>query len=103
MGCRRPIYIHAITDGRDTPPKSAGKFIRELESVIEQTKMGRIATVVGRFYIMDRDKRWERTKIAYEALTSADSAPEFESASQAVEAAYKKGETDEFIMPCLIS
>jgi 2,3-bisphosphoglycerate-independent phosphoglycerate mutase len=96
--CARPIYVHAITDGRDTPPQSAQKFISNLENVIKETGMGHIATVVGRFYIMDRDKRWERVEVAYKALTQDDK-NKFNSAKEAVESAYKEKENDEFIKP----
>ena len=96
--CSRPIYIHAITDGRDTPPQSAQTFVNNLEGAIEKSGVGRIATVGGRFYVMDRDKRWDRVEIAYKALTE-EASTKFESAEKAIQNAYAEGETDEFIKP----
>jgi 2,3-bisphosphoglycerate-independent phosphoglycerate mutase len=96
--CERPIFVHAITDGRDTPPQSAQKYVAKLEDSIKKFKIGRIGTVGGRFYIMDRDKRWERVDVAYKSLTIKDS-HSFKSASEAVSDAYEKKETDEFIKP----
>jgi len=96
--CVRPIYIHAITDGRDTPPQSALKFISNLEKVIKETGVGHISTVIGRFYIMDRDKRWDRVEVAYKSLTQ-DDPHKYPSANAAVESAYKENENDEFIKP----
>jgi 2,3-bisphosphoglycerate-independent phosphoglycerate mutase len=110
--CERPIFIHVITDGRDTPPKSALKYVANLEAAIKKTGMGRIATVSGRYYIMDRDKRWDRTELAYRALTSARLTTQgakvsgtfahFPNANAAVQDAYAHGENDEFIKPRLI-
>lgn len=94
----KPVYIHVITDGRDTPPDSGKGFVEELSKKISVTPNVKIATVVGRFYAMDRDKRWDRVEIAYRALTQADG-PEYESAENAIAEAYTKGETDEFIKP----
>jgi len=104
----RPVYIHVITDGRDTPPQSALQYLTDLEKAIAKTKAGIIATVGGRFYMMDRDKRWERTQIAYEALTNDKPSPEFgitkaKNARMAIEEAYAAKETDEFIKPRQIS
>jgi 2,3-bisphosphoglycerate-independent phosphoglycerate mutase len=96
--CQRPIYIHVITDGRDTPPQSALKFITNLGNQIKTTGIGHIATVCGRFYIMDRDKRWERVEEAYKALTERSSI-EFASAELAVKDAYEEKQNDEFIKP----
>lgn len=98
LKCQRPLFVHVITDGRDTPPQSSLTFISNLEKVMKQTGVGRIATVVGRFYAMDRDKRWERTQIAYDAMTQ-EAGVALSSAGEAVEEAYKDGETDEFIKP----
>ncbi|MEQ1877539.1 MAG: 2,3-bisphosphoglycerate-independent phosphoglycerate mutase, partial [Bdellovibrionia bacterium] len=94
----KPVYIHVITDGRDTPPDSGRGYIEELAKKISVVPNIKIATVVGRFYAMDRDKRWDRVETAYKALTE-DSGPEYESAENAVAEAYAKGEGDEFIKP----
>jgi 2,3-bisphosphoglycerate-independent phosphoglycerate mutase len=94
------VFVHAFTDGRDTDPRSGLGFIRELEQDIAGTSV-RIASVCGRYYAMDRDKRWERVKRAYDLLVHGigERAP---SAAWAVEANYVKGITDEFIGPCAI-
>ncbi|MEC7583547.1 MAG: 2,3-bisphosphoglycerate-independent phosphoglycerate mutase [Planctomycetota bacterium] len=93
--------LHAFLDGRDTPPRSAQGYLEEVEGWMTELGTGRIATVVGRYSAMDRDKRWERVQRAYDALTigKGDVA---ESARQAVESAYGRGEGDEFVAPCII-
>ncbi|HEX4923471.1 MAG TPA: 2,3-bisphosphoglycerate-independent phosphoglycerate mutase, partial [Bdellovibrionales bacterium] len=93
----KPVYIHAITDGRDTPPDSGRRYLDELSKRVSVLPNVRIATVVGRYYAMDRDKRWERVEIAYKALT--ETGAEYESPESAIAEAYSKGETDEFIKP----
>lgn len=96
-----PVYLHLFTDGRDAPPKSAIRFIREVEVQCQKIGVGTVATVMGRYYAMDRDRRWERTEKAYIALTEAipRRAP---SALSAIEQAYTEGKTDEFIEPTII-
>jgi 2,3-bisphosphoglycerate-independent phosphoglycerate mutase len=91
------IYIHAFLDGRDTPPKSAGESIRAMEAKLAELGAGKIADLVGRFYVMDRDNRWERVSKAYDLLVHGR--PEFTAASalEGLEAAYARGETDEFV------
>lgn len=96
------VFIHAITDGRDSPPKSALEIIHELEEKIEQNKVGKIASVMGRYFAMDRDRRWERTEKAYLSLTKG-SGLVAANASDAVTAAYNQGKTDEFIEPTTIT
>jgi 2,3-bisphosphoglycerate-independent phosphoglycerate mutase len=98
---KKNIFIHVITDGRDTPPDSGLKFVSDLEAFVKTWPNVKIATVSGRFYPMDRDQRWDRLKIGYDALT-VDSGPKFKTAVEAVKDAYSKGETDEFIKPRLI-
>lgn len=90
----RPM-VHMITDGRDTAPKSALTFIAELESALQDAN-GCIATVVGRYYAMDRDNRWERTETAWQAVVNLEGR-RAESAEQAIQAAYERGHCDEFI------
>lgn len=93
-------YIHAFTDGRDCDPKSGLGFLRELEDKIQGTH-AKIATLIGRYFAMDRDNRWERVKKAYELLTLGRG-ESFASASEALRAAYINNITDEFIEPALI-
>ena len=95
------VYIHCFTDGRDTPPKSAAEHIKSLEKKIEEIGIGEIASVTGRYYAMDRDKRWERTRMAYEMLTEGKGR-RAESATDAIKTAYSEGETDEFIKPTVV-
>jgi len=91
------VFIHAFTDGRDTDPESGLGFIKKLENHL-QTSNGEIATLVGRYYAMDRDKRWERIKIAYDMLLSGNG-KKTNSIVNAIEESYKEGITDEFIKP----
>lgn len=96
-----PVRIHAFTDGRDTPPASAIGFIKQLEADIVACKNVKIATISGRYYAMDRDNRWDRVQLAYDAMVQA-SGKKFASAKEAIEASYANGKNDEFIMPCII-
>lgn len=95
------IYIHVFTDGRDTDPHGAIQYVETLENHISTIQTGRIASVIGRYYAMDRDKRWERVKLAYDLLVNAEGT-QYESATAAIQAAYDAGITDEFIKPCVI-
>ncbi|MDR2621346.1 MAG: 2,3-bisphosphoglycerate-independent phosphoglycerate mutase [Dysgonamonadaceae bacterium] len=90
-------FIHCFMDGRDTDPKSGAGFIRELEEHLK-TATGQIASIVGRYYAMDRDKRWERVKVAYDLLVSG-TGTQTENPVEAVEQSYADGVTDEFIKP----
>ncbi|HXB94226.1 MAG TPA: 2,3-bisphosphoglycerate-independent phosphoglycerate mutase [Puia sp.] len=94
------VYIHAFTDGRDTDPKSGLGFIRELQEHLNATT-GKIATVSGRYYAMDRDKRWERVRLAYDALVRG-TGEKATDALAAIERSYATGVTDEFIKPTVI-
>jgi 2,3-bisphosphoglycerate-independent phosphoglycerate mutase len=95
------VLIHAFTDGRDTDPKSGLGFLTDLQTHLQQTA-GAIATITGRYYAMDRDKRWERVKLAYDALTKA-TGEAFANVLQGVEASYAAGITDEFMKPIINS
>jgi len=95
------IAVHAFLDGRDTPPRSAAPSIAALEAVCRETG-ARIATVTGRFYAMDRDKRWERVEPAFHALVEASATQHAASAAAALEAAYARDENDEFVAPTVI-
>ncbi len=99
----KSIAVHAFLDGRDTPPRSALESIDRLQQVVDGTPGAVIATVSGRYYAMDRDRRWGRTEQAYRALVDGTSEHFAESARAAVEAAYERGENDEFVKPTIIT
>src|SRR5918993_3855597 len=82
-GLRDRVYLHAFTDGRDTSPNSGLGYVRQVEAKMKELGVGRVATVIGRYYAMDRDNRWPRVQKAYEALTAAEG-PKFRTAEQAV-------------------
>ena len=96
------IYLHAFLDGRDVPPKSAGTSIALLEAKFAALGVGRIVSIVGRFYAMDRDNRWDRVKIAYDLIAKGEASYCVESALKGLEAAYERGETDEFVLPTAV-
>jgi 2,3-bisphosphoglycerate-independent phosphoglycerate mutase len=93
------VFVHAFTDGRDTAPQSAIQYIEDLENYMEEIGGGTIASITGRFYALDRDNRWDRVKKAYEVITCAISDYNAPTAVEAVQRAYERGETDEFIQP----
>jgi len=95
------VRIHPILDGRDTPPRSAATYVKQLEEHLEDVGCGRIATISGRFYTMDRDRRWDRIERAYTCLTESHGA-RYSDAGSAIEAAYNAGTTDEFVEPGVI-
>lgn len=97
-----PVVTHVVTDGRDMAPTSAKRLLSDLERTIRSRDTGEIATVTGRYYAMDRDVNWERTYRAYEAMVHGRGRHVVSSARQAIEAAYRRGETDEFIQPTVI-
>jgi 2,3-bisphosphoglycerate-independent phosphoglycerate mutase len=100
-GVRR-VFVHAFTDGRDTPPKSGQRYIEELMAKMREIGVGRIATISGRYYAMDRDSRWERVKRAYDAIALGEGR-KFAYPGAAIEASYDSGVTDEFIEPLVIT
>ena len=91
------VYLHAFLDGRDMPPKSAEPSLRAMQAEFERLGCGRIATLVGRYYAMDRDHRWERIRKAYDLITRGKAEYRARSAVEALHAAYDRGETDEFV------
>ncbi|KJS01429.1 MAG: phosphoglyceromutase [Peptococcaceae bacterium BRH_c4a] len=95
------VYIHCFLDGRDVPPDNAREYVAQLEQKLKVLKTGRIATVMGRYYAMDRDRRWERVQRAYESLAAGRGLKAL-SAGAAITEAYKRGETDEFVQPTVI-
>lgn len=96
------VFIHAFLDGRDTPPSSAAEYLEELEKVCTEKGIGQIATISGRYYAMDRDKRWDRVEKAYLAMVDGEGEMA-ESSRQAIENAYAKKVTDEFVLPTVIT
>lgn len=100
MGINK-VFVHCFMDGRDTDPKSGKGYIEKLEAHLNSTT-GKIATIVGRYYAMDRDKRWERVKLAYELIVNGDG-EKHKSPVDAVEQSYAAGVTDEFIKPIVIT
>jgi 2,3-bisphosphoglycerate-independent phosphoglycerate mutase len=97
----KDVCIHAIMDGRDTPPKSGSLYLEQLEAELEVIGLGRVVTVMGRYWAMDRDNRWERVKKAWQALVLGQ-AQTFASAREAIESAYAAGQTDEFVEPSVV-
>ena len=95
------VYVHCFLDGRDTPPASAEVYIEKLEEKMKEKKLGKIATISGRFYAMDRDKRWQRVQKCYNALVNAEG-NKATSAEKAIEDSYQKEVFDEFIEPTVI-
>jgi 2,3-bisphosphoglycerate-independent phosphoglycerate mutase len=95
------VVVHAIMDGRDTPPASGGAYLEQLEQHIQRIGVGCIGTVIGRYYSMDRDNRWERTNRAYAAYVTGEGA-RAHSAAEAIQASYAAGVTDEFVEPSVI-
>jgi len=95
------VFFHAFLDGRDTPPSSALAYISRLEQHLAEIGIGKIASVSGRYYAMDRDKRWERVQKAYEALTMGEGIRKF-TAEEAVKDSYEHQRTDEFMLPTVI-
>lgn len=96
------VYVHAFTDGRDTAPTSGKRYVGELLDQMKAIGVGRIASIIGRYYAMDRDNRWERIKLAYDLLTEGKGQA-FGDPLAALQAAYDNGKTDEFIEPIVIT
>ena len=97
----KEVYVHAFLDGRDVPPKCAGPSLAHVEEEMQKIGCGRIVTLCGRYYAMDRDKRYERTRLAYDLVTAGAGtiAP---TAAEGLQRAYDRGETDEFVLPTRI-
>ena len=96
------VYVHCFMDGRDTPPASGEGYIIELEEKMKEKEVGQIATISGRFYAMDRDKRWERVSLAYNAIVNGEG-EKASSAISAIEESYQKEVFDEFVKPTVIT
>lgn len=95
------VYVHAFMDGRDVPPSSGKEFIIKAEEIMKEVGVGQIATVSGRYYAMDRDNRWERVQLAYNAIVLGEG-EKASSAVEAIENSYHDEKTDEFVLPCVI-
>jgi len=95
------VFIHCFLDGRDTPPSSAVHYVEPLQKKLDEIGCGQIATIIGRYYAMDRDKRWERTERAYELLVKGKGEPAIDPVA-AIRRSYDRGITDEFIEPTVI-
>jgi 2,3-bisphosphoglycerate-independent phosphoglycerate mutase len=96
------VYLHAFMDGRDTPPTSGKEFLSEMEEYLKEIGNGKIATISGRYYAMDRDNRWERIKLSYDAMVQGEG--EYcSNALKAIEDSYNDNKTDEFVLPIVIT
>ena len=96
------VFVHCFLDGRDTPPSSGKEFVEELEEKMKELGVGRVASVMGRYYAMDRDNRWDRVKLAYDALTKGEG-NRGESATDLIQESYDNGKTDEFVLPAVVT
>jgi 2,3-bisphosphoglycerate-independent phosphoglycerate mutase len=99
----KKLYLHAFLDGRDTPPKSAKEPIKAMQAIFDELGTGQFATVIGRYYAMDRDHRWDRVKYAYDAITDGNAEFTASNALEALVQAYQRGETDEFVKTTAIT
>ncbi|GAA0205787.1 2,3-bisphosphoglycerate-independent phosphoglycerate mutase [Kangiella japonica] len=98
----KKVYIHAFLDGRDMPPRSAEASLVKLDKVCQEVGVGRLASMVGRYYAMDRDNRWERVELAYDMLTRSESEYQYLDGVSALKAAYERDENDEFVKATII-
>ena len=96
------VYVHCFLDGRDTPPESGKDFVAQLEAKMAEIGVGKVASVMGRYYAMDRDKRWDRVELAYRALTKGEG-KEAVSAVEGIQASYNDGKADEFVVPFVVT
>ena len=97
------VFVHCFMDGRDTPPTSGRDYVRQLQQKMRELGIGRVATIVGRYYAMDRDNRWERVELAYRALVHGEAKTKSDDPVAAVERSYEQGVTDEFVNPIVIT
>ncbi|MDR0807203.1 MAG: 2,3-bisphosphoglycerate-independent phosphoglycerate mutase [Enterobacteriaceae bacterium] len=98
----KAVYLHAFLDGRDTPPRSAASTLKRFTDKFAQLGTGRIASIIGRYYAMDRDNRWDRVQLAYDLLTDAKGEFNAADAVSGLQAAYDRDENDEFVKPTVI-
>ena len=98
----KKVFVHCFLDGRDTPPASGKSFVAELEEKMKELGVGKVASVMGRYYAMDRDKNWDRNKLAYDVMTKGEG-NKAESAEEAIQASYDSEKFDEFVIPTVIT
>jgi 2,3-bisphosphoglycerate-independent phosphoglycerate mutase len=96
------VFVHALLDGRDTPPRSGEEYLEQLENQINRTGCGKIASIAGRYYSMDRDKRWDRTKLGYDAIVNGQG-KQAHSAAEAIQSSYNDDVGDEFVIPVVLT
>ncbi len=99
----KAVYLHGFLDGRDTPPQSASNFVQQADEVCQSYKNASVATLVGRYYAMDRDNRWDRVEKAYNMLVNAKSEFKYETAQEAIQSSYEREQSDEFVLPTVIA
>src|SRR5262245_3483601 len=97
------VFVHCFMDGRDTPPNSGRDYVRQLQQKMRELGVGQIATLVGRYYAMDRDNRWERVEIAYRALVHGEAQTKTNDPVGALQKSYEQGVTDEFVKPIVVT
>ena len=97
------VFVHCFTDGRDTPPNSGRDYVRQLQQKMRELGVGEIATLVGRYYAMDRDNRWERVELAYRALVHGEAEAKTNDPVAALQRSYEQGVTDEFVKPIVVT
>jgi 2,3-bisphosphoglycerate-independent phosphoglycerate mutase len=96
------VFVHVITDGRDTSPTGGVRYMAQLQDAMHKAGVGRIATICGRYYAMDRDKRWERTRLAYDAIVNGTAERTTTAPIEALRKSYEAGVTDEFVKPIVV-
>src|ERR1700675_1961909 len=97
------VFVHCFMDGRDTPPHSGRDFVRQLQQKMRELQVGEIATLVGRYYAMDRDNRWERMELAYRAIVHGEAETRTDDPVAALERSYEQDVTDEFVKPIVVT
>ena len=98
----KKVYVHAFLDGRDMPPRSAQQSLEKVEHILREKGLGRIASLIGRYYAMDRDNRWDRVELAYDLLTQAEGLHTAKTPAEGLEAAYERDENDEFVAATVV-
>src|ERR1700739_2531498 len=96
------VFVHCFLDGRDTPPHSGREFVQQLQQKMRELGIGKIATLVGRYYAMDRDNRWERMELAYRAVVHGEAETRTNNPLAALQKSYEAGVTDEFVKPIVV-